>query len=81
VIKFSLADFHDRLLAGGLVPIKVIRREMMGKTARFFDGFHRRCNAFRSWSLCQSPTRDETREAHRAAIPNRAYLKICVDEA
>ena len=28
--KFSLIDFHDRLLAGGLVPIKIIRREMMG---------------------------------------------------
>ena len=29
--KFSLTDFHDRLLAGGLVPIKIIRREMMGE--------------------------------------------------
>jgi hypothetical protein len=29
--KFSLIDFHDRLLAGGLVPIKIIRREMMGE--------------------------------------------------
>jgi uncharacterized protein (DUF885 family) len=29
--KFSLADFHDRPLAGGLVPIKVIRSEMMGE--------------------------------------------------
>jgi uncharacterized protein (DUF885 family) len=28
--QFSLTDFHDRLLAGGLVPIKIIRREMMG---------------------------------------------------
>jgi uncharacterized protein (DUF885 family) len=28
--KFSLADFHDRLLAGGLVPLKIIRREMIG---------------------------------------------------
>ena len=28
--KFSLTDFHDRLLAGGLVPLKIIRREMMG---------------------------------------------------
>jgi uncharacterized protein (DUF885 family) len=28
--KFSLADFHDRLLAGGLAPMKIIRREMMG---------------------------------------------------
>jgi uncharacterized protein (DUF885 family) len=28
--KFSLTDFHDRLLATGLVPIKIIRREMMG---------------------------------------------------
>ena len=30
VDKFSLTDFHDRVLAGGLVPIKIIRREMMG---------------------------------------------------
>jgi len=29
--KFSLIDFHDRLLAAGLVPIKIIRREMMGE--------------------------------------------------
>ncbi|HTV34163.1 MAG TPA: DUF885 domain-containing protein [Methylocella sp.] len=29
--KFSLTDFHDRLLAAGLVPIKLIRREMMGE--------------------------------------------------
>jgi len=29
--KFSLTEFHDRLLAGGLVPIKIIRREMMGE--------------------------------------------------
>jgi uncharacterized protein (DUF885 family) len=28
--RFSLSDFHDRLLACGLVPIKIIRREMMG---------------------------------------------------
>jgi uncharacterized protein (DUF885 family) len=28
--KFSLTDFHDRLLAGGLVPMKIIRRQMMG---------------------------------------------------
>jgi uncharacterized protein (DUF885 family) len=28
--NFSLTDFHDRLLAGGLVPLKIIRREMMG---------------------------------------------------
>jgi uncharacterized protein (DUF885 family) len=28
--KFSLTDFHDRLLAAGLVPLKIIRREMMG---------------------------------------------------
>jgi len=28
--KFSLTDFHDRLLAAGLVPVKLIRREMMG---------------------------------------------------
>jgi Bacterial protein of unknown function (DUF885) len=25
--KFSLADFHDRLFAGGLAPMKIIRRE------------------------------------------------------
>ena len=31
--KFSLTDFHDRLLAGGLVPMKIIRREMMGCAA------------------------------------------------
>ena len=29
--KFSLTEFHDRLLAAGLVPIKIIRREMMGE--------------------------------------------------
>jgi len=29
--KFSLADFHDRLLAAGLAPIKIIRREMLGE--------------------------------------------------
>jgi uncharacterized protein (DUF885 family) len=28
--RYSLIDFHDRLLAGGLVPLKFIRREMMG---------------------------------------------------
>jgi uncharacterized protein (DUF885 family) len=28
--KFSLTDFHDCLLAAGLVPLKIIRREMMG---------------------------------------------------
>jgi uncharacterized protein (DUF885 family) len=28
--KFSLTDFHDRLLAAGLVPLKIIRREMIG---------------------------------------------------
>jgi uncharacterized protein (DUF885 family) len=27
--KFSLTDFHDCLLAAGLVPLKIIRREMM----------------------------------------------------
>jgi uncharacterized protein (DUF885 family) len=27
--KFSLTDFHDRLLACGLAPIKPIRRETM----------------------------------------------------
>ena len=29
--KFSLTEFHDRLLAAGLVPMKIVRREMMGK--------------------------------------------------
>jgi uncharacterized protein (DUF885 family) len=29
--KFSLVDFHDRLLAAGLAPIKIIRREMLGE--------------------------------------------------
>lgn len=28
--KFSLTKFHDRFLAAGLVPVKIIRREMMG---------------------------------------------------
>jgi len=28
--KFSLTDFHDRFLAAGLVPVKIIRREMLG---------------------------------------------------
>jgi uncharacterized protein (DUF885 family) len=28
--KFSLTDFHGCLLAAGLVPLKIIRREMMG---------------------------------------------------
>jgi uncharacterized protein (DUF885 family) len=28
--KVSLIEFHDRLLAGGLAPIKIIRREIMG---------------------------------------------------
>jgi uncharacterized protein (DUF885 family) len=28
--KFSLTEFHDRFLAAGLVPVKIIRREMMG---------------------------------------------------
>ena len=28
--KFSLSEFHDRFLAAGLVPVKIIRREMMG---------------------------------------------------
>jgi uncharacterized protein (DUF885 family) len=28
--KFSLIEFHDRFLAAGLVPVKIIRREMMG---------------------------------------------------
>ena len=29
--KFSLTDFHDRLLGAGLAPIKIIRREMLGR--------------------------------------------------
>ena len=29
--KFSLTDFHDRLLGAGLPPIKIIRREILGK--------------------------------------------------
>jgi len=29
--KFSLTEFHDRFLAAGLVPVKIIRREMMGE--------------------------------------------------
>jgi uncharacterized protein (DUF885 family) len=28
--KFSLKEFHDRFLAAGLVPVKIIRREMLG---------------------------------------------------
>jgi hypothetical protein len=28
--KFSLAEFHDRFLAAGLVPLPIIRREMLG---------------------------------------------------
>jgi|HubBroStandDraft_1064217.scaffolds.fasta_scaffold00252_23 hypothetical protein len=28
--KFSLTEFHDRFLAAGLVPVKIIRRELMG---------------------------------------------------
>jgi uncharacterized protein (DUF885 family) len=28
---FSLQEFHDRFLAAGLVPVKIIRREMMGQ--------------------------------------------------
>jgi hypothetical protein len=28
--KFSLTEFHDRFLAAGLVPVKIIRREIMG---------------------------------------------------
>jgi uncharacterized protein (DUF885 family) len=28
---FSLQQFHDRFLAAGLVPVKIIRREMMGQ--------------------------------------------------
>jgi len=29
--KFSLMEFHDRLLGAGLAPIKIIRREMLGE--------------------------------------------------
>lgn len=29
--KFSLTEFHDRFLASGLLPVKIIRREMLGK--------------------------------------------------
>lgn len=29
--NFSLTDFHDRFLGAGLVPVKIIRRELMGK--------------------------------------------------
>jgi uncharacterized protein (DUF885 family) len=29
--QFTLAKFHDRFLSSGLVPIKIIRREMLGK--------------------------------------------------
>ncbi|ARN83584.1 DUF885 domain-containing protein [Methylocystis bryophila] len=29
--KFSLMEFHDRLLGAGLPPIKIIRREMLGE--------------------------------------------------
>jgi|HubBroStandDraft_1064217.scaffolds.fasta_scaffold00592_18 hypothetical protein len=32
--KFSLTDFHDRFLAAGLVPVKMIRRELMGKDGK-----------------------------------------------
>ena len=28
---FSLTEFHDRFLAAGLVPVKIICREMMGE--------------------------------------------------
>jgi uncharacterized protein (DUF885 family) len=28
--KFSLTEFHDRFLGAGLVPVKIIRREMLG---------------------------------------------------
>lgn len=28
--RFTLAGFHDRFLAAGLAPVKIIRREMMG---------------------------------------------------
>ncbi|MBI1213867.1 MAG: DUF885 family protein [Alphaproteobacteria bacterium] len=29
--RFSLTEFHDRFLAAGLVPVKIIRREMLGE--------------------------------------------------
>ncbi len=29
--RFSLLEFHDRLLAAGLAPIKIIRRELLGE--------------------------------------------------
>src|SRR4029079_12586649 len=29
--RFSLTEFHDRFLAGGGMPIKIIRREMLGE--------------------------------------------------
>jgi uncharacterized protein (DUF885 family) len=28
--SFTLAHFHDRFLNAGLVPLKIIRREIMG---------------------------------------------------
>ena len=28
--KFSLTEFHDRFLSAGSVPVKIIRREMLG---------------------------------------------------
>jgi uncharacterized protein (DUF885 family) len=28
--KFSLQDFHDRLMEQGVAPIKLIRRSMLG---------------------------------------------------
>jgi Bacterial protein of unknown function (DUF885) len=32
--KFSLKEFHDRFLAAGLVPVKIIRRELMGQDGK-----------------------------------------------
>jgi len=29
--KFSLTEFHDRFLASGSAPVKIIRREMLGE--------------------------------------------------
>jgi hypothetical protein len=29
--KYTIGDFHRRLIEGGTVPIKMIRREMMGE--------------------------------------------------
>jgi len=31
--RFTLAHFHDRFQNAGLVPLKIIRREILGKDA------------------------------------------------